>query len=206
MLMFLYFYLLEQGFFQSMARALARSFRERSFAGCHDLCGLLLAKNPAAPADSLVRTLPLGLLFDRLFWQGLIGECLVHGAAEIPRLETAPHTLCSLLAPQRPALADVPRVQFTPIEQVHFGSRDLRFGGGYYRPDNAGLNDREDVRRLAGYLEGIDSRLWSLDQIVNVPAEERAEELAYVRDWWPALVEMYQRARANDWVIVCEKG
>jgi hypothetical protein len=33
---------------------------------------------------------------------------------------------------------------------------------------------------------------------------DRAEELAYVRDWFPALQELYQRARKREEIVMCE--
>jgi hypothetical protein len=42
-----------------------------------------------------------GLPFDRSFWRGLIGECLVHGAVDIPRLQTAPDTFALDVSPGR---------------------------------------------------------------------------------------------------------
>jgi hypothetical protein len=206
----LYFYVLEGPFFHGvMAPALSHAHRQRSFAPCHDLCRQLLAENAEVPPDSIVRAVLTGLPFERSFWQGLVGECLVHGARDIPRLATAPASLCCLLAPTHHEKPDAPRDHYAPIQQVHFGSRDLRFGGGFYRPDHVGLNDHDDVTRLAAYLEAIDCAAWSPGQLKGLPDllddTERAEELAYVRDWWPSLVELYQNARGRQLVVVCEE-
>jgi hypothetical protein len=172
------------------------------------LCRHLLVLNPAIPQDALLRAIAAGLPFDRAFWHGLIGECLVHGAKVMPRLPTAPASLCCLLAPDRYAQPSTSRRHYAPIQQAHFGTRDLRFGAGYYRPDHAGLNHQGDVLRLASYLEAVDPAVWQTKDLAPladcVGDEERAEELAFVRDWWPGLVELYQTARAQSLVVVCE--
>jgi hypothetical protein len=206
--MLLYFFLLDGVFYHEIiGPALARSHRQRSFAPCHDLCWRLLARNPGIPQDALIRV-AAGLKFDRAFWHSLIGECLVHGATDIPRLPTAPASLCCLLAPDHYARLNMQREHYAPILQAHLGARDVTFGGGYYRPDHAGLNDKGDVARLAAYLEAIDPATWQPRDLARLADchndEECAEELAYVRDWWPDLVELYQKARDQDMVVVCE--
>ncbi len=208
--MFLYFYLLEGRFYREvMAPALASAYRQRSWVACGDLCRRLLAENDEIPPDSLIRAVLAGLRFERLFWQGLVGECLVHGASAIPRFATAPASLCCLLAPDNYRHPDLPRAGYAPIQQVHFGTRELRFGAGYYRPDHAGINNEADVDRLAGYLASVDASAWTADQLKPIRElsddAECADELAYVRDWWPSLVELYQEARAKNWIVVCEE-
>jgi hypothetical protein len=204
--MLLYFFTLERGFFAESATALGQSWRWRSFAPCRDLCRSLFCLNAAIPADAVVRAVAAGLPFDRALWRALAGECLVHGASAMPRLQTAPDTLRSLLAPADYTKAR--REDYAPIDQAHFGTRDLVFGGGYYRPDHAGINDQDDVARLAAYLERIDPSAWQAHHLERLAdfheKEEREEELAYVRDWWPELVKLYQDARERDCVIVCE--
>jgi hypothetical protein len=208
--MFIYFYILERNFFHVIAKTpLAESNRQRSFRPCLDLCRYLLAKNAEIPKDALVHAILSGLPFDRVFWHGLIGECLVYGAEDIPRVNTAPESICCLLAPDGLGQLDGPRAAYPPILQIHFGTRDLQFGNGYHRPDRAGLNDANDIERLAHYLENVDPALWSPSALEPLGSfsddEQRAEELAYVRDWFPCLVELYQSARARDRVIVCER-
>jgi hypothetical protein len=208
--MFIYFYILERFYFHDvMQTPLSQSHRVRSFGPCLDLCRYLLEKNSAISKDALVHAILSGLPFDRVFWHGLIGECLVYGAEDIPRLSTAPESLCCLLAPHFVVQLDGPRADFPPILQVHFGTRDLKFGSGYHRPEHAGLNDEDDIERLTTYLEKIDPAAWKprdLEPLASFPDDEqRAEELADVRDWFPSLVELYQSARARDQVVVCEK-
>jgi hypothetical protein len=208
--MSLYFYLFEAALFHEIMKgSLARSYRQRSFTPCQSLCRHLVAKSTTIPSDALIWAILAGLPFDRTYWHGLVGECLVHGAHDIPRLATAPDTLCCLLAPDQLGKHDLPRSLYAPIQQAHFGTRDLRFGTGFYRPDHVGLNDSADVHRLAAYLESVNPVVWDAQGLAILPEcssdEERAEELAYVRDWWPSLVELYQNARDRDWVVVCER-
>src|SRR5262245_17942223 len=129
----LYFYLLNSEFFQRMlAPALEASWRHKRLDHAKDLCSHLIARaeqsNVAMPPDAVVRAVLRGLPFDRHVWQALVGEALIYGAADMPRLATAPETLVWLLAKEPCAKA---RQHFTPIHQVHFGARDLRFGGGF---------------------------------------------------------------------------
>jgi hypothetical protein len=191
--MFLYFYVLDRALYHDeLVPVLAAAYRMRTFKPCFDLCHGLLARNASIPQDAVVRAVLAGLPFERVFWQALVGECLIHGAWDIPRLQTAPEGFCTLLAPDH---VDVQRDRFAPIQQVHFGARDLTFGGGYYRPEHAGINKVDDVRRLAEYLAGIDPKQWHGPD---------AEELADLRDWWPDLVGLYQSARDSNRIIVCE--
>lgn len=207
--MFLYFYLLEQAFLSALLRpTLARAFRERSFAPCRGLCAALLSSVKDVPEDALIRAVGNGLRFERVFWHALVGECLVHGAADIPRLPTAPQTWIALLAPEHCGQNHISREQFTPLEQALFGTRDLVFGAGHYRPDLAGFNDVADVRRLTGYLKAVDPEVWTTDDLAHLSwcakETERVEELADARDWWPGFVELYHRAVDERLIVVCE--
>jgi hypothetical protein len=209
--MLLYFYLLGSAFFANQMRpALAESWRRRSFAPCRPLCAAIVAAAPRPiPEDCVLRQVTNGLSFAREFWHALAGELLVFGCDDMPLLQTAPATLCCLLAPEQHRAGDGPRTDFAPIQQVHFGSRDLRFGSACYRPDHAGYNGGDDIPRLLDYLEGIDPRSWHAEMLDAMPefptGEEREEELAFVRDWWPALVEMYREASRRAQIIVCER-
>ena len=173
------------------------------------LCTELLAQKKYAPDDCVVRRVALGLPFARDFWHALAGELLLLGCEDMPLFQTAPATLCCLLAPERHDAGAAPRSQFAPIEQVHFGSCDLRFGGAFFRPEHAGHNDTTDVARLLGYLETIDPATWTeemLRPMAEFPtAAEREEELAFARDWRPVLVELYAAAARHGDVIVCER-
>jgi hypothetical protein len=212
----LYHLLLDAAAFHDRIRpALAAAWLRRSFAPCRPLCESLL---PAAesfarryrlgPGEPLLAQVARGLTFARDFWRHLAGEVLWYSASDIPELETAPDSLCCLLAPERYAERAGGRERFAPIEQAHYGARDLAFGGACYRPDQAGYNDTADVERLAAYLDGLAPETWTaagLAALEGVGDEaDRAEELEFVRDWFPALRELYRRARARGEVVVCE--
>src|SRR5262249_51214591 len=145
--------------------------------------------------------------FDRDVWRALVGEVLLFGAAEVPEIQTATETLCCLLAPDRYRNGPAPRECLAPIEQAHFGSRDLVFGGGWYRPDHAGWNDLGDVARLAQYLGPIQPARWTVADLTglrDVEATDLAEELDYAREWFEPLRAMYHQATAAAQIMVCE--
>lgn len=214
--MSIYFILLDGPMFhERIVPALAASWRQRSFAPCRALCAEL---RPAVEAfragffaggdDPLLTQVERGLPFDRRWWRALVGEVLLFGAAEVPELQTTPEALCCLLAPdqyrqERP----VSREGFAPIQQAHFGSRDLAFGAAMYRPDQVGLNDRADTARLADYLAQVDPERWTaagLAGLHGMTEVDREEELEFVREWFPALRELYRGAATRAQVIVCE--
>jgi hypothetical protein len=214
--MSVYFFILDATrFHQEIVPALAASWRQRSFAPCRALCTALLphvesfaARYGAGEGVSLLGEVGRGLRFRGDLWRHVIGEVLLYSAVEMPEVQTVPDTLCCLLAPERYRQGDVPRERFATIEQAHFGSRDLFFGGGYYRPEHAGYNDANDVVRLARYLAGVDPNAWTvadLDSLRDVStAEDRAEELAFAHECFAALQELYQRVLAQGRLIVCE--
>lgn len=194
--------------------ALSTSWQHRSFAPCRTLVETL---RPAVRAfierfqiaeEPLLLRLNEERWFDRTLWRALVGEALWFAAAAIPELQTLPATLGCLLAPEQLGHEDVPRDRFVPIQQAHFGSRDLVFGGGFYRPDHAGWNDPADVARLADYLTGIDPARWTPADLQALPEladdAERGEELEFAREWFPALQQLYQQARQRGQIVVCE--
>lgn len=212
----LYFLLLSDSLYRQRLRpALAASWQQRSFEPCRSLCAETL---PAARIfaeryhvsldQAVIGQVTAGLAFDRNIWTALVGELLWFCAAEIPEIETAPEALCCLLALDQFAAGDIPRDRFAPIQQAHYGTRDLVLGGHYYRPDQVGYNDAADVARLADYVASVDPQRWTpagLAALTELASdEERAEELEYVRDWFPALCELYQRARQRGEMVVCE--
>jgi hypothetical protein len=212
----LYFLLLDANrFHQQLRPALAASWRVRSFEPCCALCVALLPavhkfaeRYHSTPEDTLVARVATGLSCDRDFWRSLAGEVLWYSAGDIPEFQTNPESLCCLLAPEQYRQGDVPREHFAPIQQVHFGARDLVFGGGYYRPEHAGYNDREDVTRLADYLAAVDPARWTAADLQQLRGmtdeEERAEELDFVREWFPSLQELYRSAAEQAQMVVCE--
>jgi hypothetical protein len=216
-----YFLLLDAATFEGQVRpALTAAWRARSFEPCRDLCAALL---PAAQAyaenyhtrgvEPFLAQVLRGLPFDRRTWRGLVAEVLLFSALEIPEFQTSPETLCLLLAPEqhRPTLAaggrsGWPPLLRAPIQQAHWGSRDLTFGAAVYRPEHAGYNDSADVARLAEYLAAVRPESWTAADLAELGGddEERADELAFVREWFPALAELYERARQCGGAIVAE--
>jgi hypothetical protein len=212
----LYFLVIEGELFHEQLRpALAEAWRWRSFAPCRSVC---LALMPAVAAAreryhltesepflaEVARRVPP---YHRHRWHHLAGELLWYSAVDTPLVETSPDSLARLAGqtmeqPER-------REQASPLFHLHYGARDLAFGGGYYRPDQAGYNDAGDVARLAAHLRAIQSETWDPASLTGLPGmeteEERVEETAFVRDWFPALVALYEQARAAGHIVVCEQ-
>jgi hypothetical protein len=211
-----YYMLIDAGLFHEQLRpALEASWKARSFEPCRALCGVLapaaqtfVARYHLGSEQPLLCQIADGLSFDRHRWKLLAGEMLLIAAAEIPEIQTAPETLCCLLAPEHYGEGIQARDRFAPIQQAHYGSRDLVFGGKVYRPDQAGLNDRGDVRRLADYLSAQRPERWTLTDVTALrdPAgdPDRLDELEFAREWFPVLRDLYGRAAGCGQVVVCE--
>ena len=135
-----------------------------------------------------------GLPFDRACWRALVGEVLLFTAVEIPEFQTCEETLCRLLAPEHYREAVDQRERLAPIQQAHRGTRDLTFGAAVYRPEHAGYNNAADVARLADYLAAVRPEDWRSADLIGLRAArdeaEREEELAFARDWFPALADV----------------
>ncbi len=211
----LYFYILDRAeFLDTTCPALSHSWRQRTFAPCRDLCRDLVPRareffpgSEHGQHHLLVEQVARGLAFDRRFWQHLVGEVLMYSAVEVPRLETAAETLCCLLAPGNFRDGVMARANLAPIQQAHFGTRDLVFGGGHYRPDAAGWNDAGDVARLAGYLVAQAPDQWTIAGLESLDLGDDAEreaELDYARHWFEPLCDMYREARDGERIVVCE--
>lgn len=211
-----YFLLLDAADFEGRIRpTLAAARRRRSFEPCRPLCAELA---PAVRAyaeryhvgghDSLASRVADGLPFDRDRWRGLIGEVLLYTAAEIPEFQTCEDALCLLLAPENHRAGVTARERLAPIQQAHRGTRDLTFGGAVYRPEHAGYNNAGDVARLADYLAGLRPEAWRADALIGLAGadteEDREEELVFAREWFPALADLFRRARQRAWVVVHE--
>ena len=217
-----YFLLLDAAFFEQRARpALGQSWRQRGFGPCQALCEELV---PAALAYTeryhtgtdepllcqIARSGSFGRIpFARDLWRALVGEVLIYGASDIPEIQVCAETLCCLLAPAQ-YRADVhEREQLAPIQQAHQGSRDLTFGTAVYRPVYAGYNNAADVARLTEYLEGVNPDQWSVADLALLrdmaDDEERSDELDFAREWFPALREVYRRARDRGYVLALEQ-
>jgi hypothetical protein len=211
-----YFLCLDAETFTRQIRpALAASWQQRSFKPCGALCTALLpaareytARYHTGDDETLLSQVPRGLAFDRACWRLLVGEVLLFAAVEIPEFQTNAETLCCLLDREHYPSERTNREHFTTIQQVLWGSRDLTFGGTVYRPDQAGYNDLDDVARLAPYLAAVRPEDWTVEDLRALrdmeDEEERADELAFVREWFPVLVELYQRIQARGQVVVIE--
>jgi hypothetical protein len=210
----LYFLLHDaETFHRRIAPALTASWRRRDFGPIAALAAELAPALDAfaaryhltADEAPLLRGVTAGQPFDRRLWRHLAGEVLLYAAADAPALQTAPETLATLLAPGQPGRDEWPLDQLAPILQAHYGSRDLEFGGIVYRPGHSGLNDTADVERLAAELAAVDSTWWTADDLYGLADdEERAEELAFARECFAALQDVYRQAREHARVVVCE--
>jgi len=213
----LYFLLIgADHFHQEITPALAESWRRRHFEPCGALCQRIVSDWPTAdfePARLSLEQLLCSRIaqesvpFDRGLWRLLVGEVLLYSATEMPEIETAPAALARLLdvaANEGPGS----REHFHWIEQVHYGTRDLRFGDAFYRPEHAGINDTYDVMRLTNCLAQVQSETWTPGQLAGLPDvltdEDRADELEYIREWFPALRGLYEQAGQREQVIICE--
>jgi hypothetical protein len=214
--MALYWYLIDAETFRRLRAALGDTWRRRTFESARPFCADLLGaaetfreRYRLGPDDFLTQRVAAGgLLFDREVWRCLVGEVVLLAASDVPEADDALDGLRRLLAPNLPEPRPAARGELHPLEQAHRGSRDLLLGGAFYRPDHAGLNDPDDVARLMEYLAGIDPAAWSPEALAGLEGMddlgERGEELAYLRQCFAALRDLYGRALAGRHVVVCE--
>jgi hypothetical protein len=211
-----YFFILDAAQFDGRVRpALAGAWRSRHFEPVRGLCAELL---PAARAyaeryhtratEPLLTNIAAGTVpFDRDVWRSLVAEVLLFGALEIPEFPVNAETLTCLLAPGQYREPVHDRALFPPVTQALEGTRDLTFGAAVYRPEDAGYNNAADVKRLADYLAAVRTEAWTAADLAGLrelPEEDHGEELAYVRECFPALAEMYRRAADDGRAIVHE--
>ncbi len=210
-----YYLLLDSTWFHDRFRpAMVASWRQKSFQPCQALCGELTEAARAFSATYHVFTegsltaVAAGVPFDRHLWRCLVGEALLYGASEIPEIQSTIESLTRLLAPDRTPRLDGPRECLAPIHQAHFGSRDLEFDTAIYRPEQVGVNRVSDVRRLAEYLGSLEPAAWTIADLDSADEllddEARAGELEYIREWFPPLRQLYERARTREQIVVCE--
>jgi hypothetical protein len=183
--------------------ALGDSRRLRSFEPCRTLSESLLPalesqanRHALGESESMLHGVIRGLAYDRDFWRALVGEILWFGAEGVPEIDTMPEMLGELLGVTADGVR--PREEYSPIEQVHFGSQDLVLGGGYYRPNHVGYNSTADVERLGRFLASLDPSGWTVTPYID------ADDLAYVQEWLPALQTLYREMHERDQVMVCE--
>jgi hypothetical protein len=210
-----YFLALDGADFEGRIRpALAAAWRQRSFEPCQKLAASLAeaardyAERYHTGGETLLSRLAEGVPFDRTNWRMLAGEVLLFSALEIPEFQVNADTLCCLLAPENYRAGITERDRLAPIQQAHRGTRDLTFGAAVYRPEHAGCNDLADVARLADYLASVRPETWTTAELAcwqeGADEEERADELAFVREWFPALVDLYRRCQQQGRVLVIE--
>lgn len=202
-----YFYVLDTLVWRErILPALAACPVERTFAPLRRLLDHL----PETNRESSLLARALVVPFDRHVHQAVIGEALVLGAAAVPRLPLDLATLAPLLSPEGVGRIAADRNLLAPIQRVFLGSHDLWIGSKPYRPLHVGWNDEADVRELATYLQRVDPMAWRAEALLALAelktSEDRDEELALARDWWPDLVELYVDSDRAGRVIVCEDG
>jgi hypothetical protein len=202
-------------FEQQLRPALAAAWQARSFAPCLSVCrdwtpaAHEYARRYHVKADDiLLFRVAEGLCFDRAFWRTLVGELLLFAAREIPEFPTNLATLLQLVEPGEVQQGEAQRERRSPVQQALHGSRDLVFGAVPYRPEHAGYNNAGDVARLARYLASIGAEVWT---IADLPAgtcagdeEDREEELAFAKEWFAVLRDLYVRASTSDQVVILE--
>jgi hypothetical protein len=199
----LYLYLHDSdAFHRRIAPALAAGWRRRTFGPVVALAAELapaiaaFAERHHLTADErpLLASLSADRSFDRRLWRHLAGEVLLYAAADAPAIQTAADTLTVLVMPD----------QGETIRQAHEGSRELDFEGVPYRPGHAGLNDFTHVQRVAADLAAIDRAAWSATALAYLDDDEGADELAFARECFVAVRDLYEQARRNNQVVVCE--
>ena len=229
-----YFYVVPgRRFVTEIQPPLAQAWRKRSFEPCRSLCRELaetahsFAVTHRIDPDALfIERVAMGMPFSKDACRSLVSDLITVSAVMMPEIQTAPQTLRCLLSkalpldggevgggehfaktiPPAAALSHEGGGRETPIDQAHFGARDLVFGGGFYRPEHAGWNDESDVARLADYLASVDPRTWHAGQLApltEIAADDREEEVEFARQSMQNLAILYQSARDGH-VIVCE--
>jgi hypothetical protein len=157
--------------------------------------------------EPIVARAAAGMPFDRTLWHHIVGEVLWYSAIAIPEIQTAQATLVCLLEPDLAVQQAAGRQNSPPIVQAHQGSRDLVFGGGFYRPDHAGYNGAPDVERLTAYLDAVNTDLWRPEDLTcatTAQEDDPAEALADAREWFPELLALYRHAAEARQLVICE--
>ena len=145
------------------------------------------------PAEILLTGFGPKTPFSSSSWRTLVGELLVVTAVEMPELPSHLESLSRLLPS-------------TLAKDALQGCGDLTFGLATYRPGLAGFTSAEDVRRILDELLAIDPAGWSASMLPadELDADDLDDELAYCREWFAVLVDLYERVVRDDRVIVFE--
>jgi hypothetical protein len=198
----------DKWFHERLSGSLRACWRQRSFAPAVEICRELahsaqsfIQRGEEGTTPPLSLLVPQGLTFDADRWRTLAGELMFFGAAELPELETPLESYTAVPGLKMPYF----RGDFTPIQQAILGSRDLHFGAGY-RPNHAGWNDLDDVARLRSWLDSIQPEKWTSAGLNHVPEAERDDELAFLREWFPSLRDIYRHCAEANWVLVSEEN
>jgi len=181
-----------------IAPALANSALRRDFAPCRECCVQLKShlttfaqRYRLRLEDCVWPRILNGMKYDRRLWTTFAGELLLFGAMDVPEIATASEELTQFLG------------NCELIRQMHDGTRDIKFGHRVYRPDAAGLNDRDDVVRIATLLGGLETAQWTIEG--GTGELDKAETLAFARDCFIALNDLYQNAAIYGQIIICEE-
>jgi hypothetical protein len=182
--------------------ALGASWRQRSIEPLRSLQLALreeverfVTENRIRREDLVLHSLHPRMPFDRNTWRTIAGEVLLLAAAEVPEIPDVEETLVKLHG------------EDPSIHRAYHGTLNLCFGGGWYRTDQAGYNDTDDVMRLACWLASIDPNTWSPNRLSghrHTQDEEQQEELAFTSQAFKQLATVYDRARTRRQLIVCE--
>ncbi|MFO0928764.1 MAG: hypothetical protein U0736_17380 [Gemmataceae bacterium] len=194
----------------------AAAWRRGSFAPCRELAAQwtprtleYASRYHLPPEELLIPQVARGCPFDRALWRLFVGELLAVAAVAMPELPTHLESLAHLLASEHPHPDLSDRPALPAVYQALLGSRDLTFGLATYRPGHAGYNNSEDVARIAAYLHATDPTVWSAEQFHGFAGtdteDDRAEELAFAREWLGVLTDLYVAAAGADHVVILER-
>ena len=60
------------------------------------------------------------------------------------------------------------------------------------------------MARLADWLAAVRPERWTPTDLASLAGAESEEELAFAREWFPALADLFRRARESSCVLVHE--
>ena len=101
-----------------------------------------------------------------------------------------------------PALFSLHRKGRLPNQTRIVGVARTEFSHDAWRAELA-----KTTEKYAG--KSFDAAAWQAEDLRGLPGleseEDQDEELAYTREWFPTLRELYRQAQEHDRVIVCEQ-